>query len=74
MEKPTFSRACLSDVSVIMAIMCSFCGVAMSGGDGMDSSTRVSAARRAWVHVVMSCLSRHLMPSFSECPTLVVLA
>jgi hypothetical protein len=32
----------------------------MSGGDGMGSSTRVSAARRAWVRMdasgyVMSC-------------------
>jgi hypothetical protein len=36
--------------------VCSHGGDAMSGGDGTDSSTRVSAARHAWTHVVMSCL------------------
>jgi hypothetical protein len=30
--------------------------VAMLGGDGINSSTRVLAARRVWVPMVMPCL------------------
>jgi hypothetical protein len=36
--------------------VCSWGGVAMSGGDGMDPSTRLSVARRTWVPVVTFCL------------------
>jgi hypothetical protein len=32
--------------------------VAMSDGDGIDSSTRVHAARRAWALVATSCRAR----------------
>jgi hypothetical protein len=40
MEKPALTRANLSDVRVIMAIMRVLIGgVAISGDDGMDSST-----------------------------------
>jgi hypothetical protein len=38
---------------------CSCGRVAMLGIDGMDSSTRVSIARCAWVHVAMSYRARH---------------
>jgi hypothetical protein len=37
-----------------------FCGgVAMLGGDRIDTSTRVPAARHVWAHVVMPCLVQH---------------
>jgi hydrogenase maturation factor len=36
--------------------VCSHVGVAMSGGDRTDSSTRVPATRRVWASVVLSCL------------------
>jgi hypothetical protein len=39
--------------------VCSFGGVAMSGSDGMSSSTQVPAARHMWVPMVMSCRVRH---------------
>jgi hypothetical protein len=39
--------------------VCSFGGVAMSGGDGMDFSTRVCAARGAWVLAVLSYCMKH---------------
>jgi hypothetical protein len=56
MEKPAFTRACLSDVRVIR---CSCAAVKMSGDDGMDSSTQVSAVRCAWAPVAMSYHVRH---------------
>jgi hypothetical protein len=46
MEKLTFTRACLSNVRVIMAIMCVPL-IELLCQDGMDSSTRVPVARRA---------------------------
>jgi hypothetical protein len=33
---------------------CSHCGVAILGGDGMDFSTRVSAAKHTWVPMITS--------------------
>jgi hypothetical protein len=38
---------------------CSYGGVAMSGGDGMDSSTQVPVVRHAWAPVATSCRARH---------------
>jgi hypothetical protein len=46
MEKLTFTRACLSNVRVIMAIMCVPL-IELLCQDGMDSSTRVPVARHA---------------------------
>jgi hypothetical protein len=38
----------------------------MSSGDGMGSSTQVPVVRCTWVLVVLSYLSRHLLPLFLE--------
>jgi hypothetical protein len=38
---------------------CPFGEVAVSGGHGTDCSTRVPAARCAWVTVATSCRTRH---------------
>jgi hypothetical protein len=38
---------------------CSSVGVAMLGGDGIDSSTQVPAVRCAWAPVPTSCHARH---------------
>jgi hypothetical protein len=54
MEKPTFTRACLSDVRVTIEIVCSCGGAAISGGDGTDPSTQVHVVRYVWVPVAMS--------------------
>jgi hypothetical protein len=40
---------------------CSFCGAAMSGDDGTDSSTEVPTVRCAWVPAALSYHARHLM-------------
>jgi hypothetical protein len=53
MEKPTVSRTNLSSVIVIMTIMC--IAMAMSGGDGIDSGTRVPITRCMWIPVATSC-------------------
>jgi hypothetical protein len=45
MEKLSFTRACLSNIRVIMAIECTFGRVAMSSSDGIDSCTRVPFVR-----------------------------
>jgi hypothetical protein len=52
MEKPTVSRTNLSGVIVIMTIMC--IAMAMSGGDGIDSGTRVPITRCMWTPVATS--------------------
>jgi hypothetical protein len=60
MEKPAFTTAALSDVRVIITIYaCSCDGVAMSGVDGMGSSTQVHVVRCAWVSVATSRCVRH---------------
>jgi hypothetical protein len=60
MEKPAFTTMALSDVRVIMMIYaCSCGGVAMSGVDGMGSSTQVHVVRYAWVSVATSRRVRH---------------
>jgi hypothetical protein len=46
----------LSGASNHDVYVCSGGGVAMSGGDGMDTSSRVPVARRTWEPVVVSCL------------------
>jgi hypothetical protein len=38
---------------------CSIGGVAMSGDDGMDSSSQIPAVRCTWVPMAMSCHDRH---------------
>jgi hypothetical protein len=49
MEKIAFTRACLSDVRVLMVIYtCTLGRVATSNDDEMDSCTRVPAARHTW--------------------------
>jgi hypothetical protein len=50
----TFPRACLSDVSYHCDYACSCGGAAMSGGDGMDPSTRLSFVWCVWVPAAMS--------------------
>jgi hypothetical protein len=52
--------------------VCSFSGVAISGGDEIDSSTQVPAVKCSWVHMAPSYRDKHLMSSFPEVPTLVV--
>jgi hypothetical protein len=47
-RSPFLSRACLSDIRVIMVPVCTISGVAMSSGDGMNSCTRVPTVRHAW--------------------------
>jgi hypothetical protein len=54
--EPRPYRESLSNVRVIIAIVCALGGVVVSGGDGTNSSTRVLVARRAWAHVIISCL------------------
>jgi hypothetical protein len=49
-------------------------GVAMSGGDGMDSNTQVLAISHVWVFVAMSHHVRHLMSPLTKVSALVVLA
>jgi hypothetical protein len=39
--------------------LCSYGGVAMSGGDETNPNTRVPVARRVWAPVVISCLVYH---------------
>jgi hypothetical protein len=69
-----FTRACLSDVRVIVAIYaCSFGGVAMSDYDGTDSSTQVPTVMCVWVPVAVSYHARHSMPLSPEDPTPVAL-
>jgi hypothetical protein len=51
MEKPAFTRVGLSDIrhqSYHGYYVCTLGGVAISGGDGIDSCTRVPATRHAW--------------------------
>jgi hypothetical protein len=49
MEKLIFTRACLSDIRVIVAIyVCTLSRVAMLGSDRMNPYTRVPATRHAW--------------------------
>jgi uncharacterized radical SAM superfamily protein len=55
MVKPTFTRVSLSNVKVVMAIMrVSYGGVSMSGGDGMDSTTKVPTIKYMWALVAMA--------------------
>jgi hypothetical protein len=48
---------------------CSHGGSAMSGGDGMNSSTHVPAVRCVWVPTALSCHVRHSMSLPSMAPT-----
>jgi hypothetical protein len=48
-------------------------GVAMSGGDEMDSSTQVHIVRCTWVPVALSYHARHSMLLSPEVPTQVAL-
>jgi hypothetical protein len=50
---------------------CSLGRVAMSDGDGKDSSTQAPAARRGWAPAAMSCHTRHEMPPLPETVMLV---
>jgi serine protease inhibitor ecotin len=52
MEKHVFIRVYLSNVRVIMAIICG--SIALSDNDGMTYSTQVPVVRCTWAHVVVS--------------------
>jgi hypothetical protein len=53
--------------------VCFYGGVAMSGSDGMDSSTQVHVVRCTWVPKAVSCHATHSMLLSPEDPTLVAL-
>jgi hypothetical protein len=60
-EKITFTRACLSNIRVIMVITrVPLVELLISDIDGMDSSTRVPAVRRVWAPAVLPYHARHL--------------
>jgi hypothetical protein len=58
-----------SNAMMIMTII--HIPLVMSDGHEMDSSSRAPAARRAWVHVAMSCRAMHQMSPLPEAPMLV---
>jgi hypothetical protein len=59
MGNPTTIGESLFDARVIMMIMCVFGKVDMTGGDGMNFSTRVHVVRNAWLSVTTSYHARH---------------